>query len=371
MPSFSIYVDHIIKEIEYRHHSLKEHTISSLYFGGGTPSLLPTPLIEKIISHLQLYFSFEQNCELSLEINPGTLSSQKIRDLVSLGINRFSLGVQTFNDSLLKFYRREHSSLQSIKDLELFFSLGISFSADILFALKDQTLSLVEQDLSTLLSFQPKHISCYLLTLPKNHRLKKTQAPENTQIKMFELVSSKLKAQGYDHYEISNFAKSSYFSKHNLAYWTDQSYWGLGLSAHSYLKISDKNKIKRIRFWNPKTIKSYFKQVSQIPPRTSSFNFPYSFLPQNQKEFLAPHEALTDFCYTRLRTRWGISKAELTQNFSQLWTQLVIHKLHELEAKTSWIKKIQKDRWVLDPTSYVFCNLVFQELTFLKEDLLS
>lgn len=358
LPSPTIYTNWIKQEISHRHHGIEDRNLRSIYFGGGTPSLIPPKEITSIIDYLKKYFSFHPDIEISIEINPGTLTENSLFLYQSAGVNRFSVGVQTFRDDLLKFFNREHSSNHTKKTLNLLKKNKVTFSTDLLFALNNQSTDDLQKDLDTLMSYSPHHISAYYLTLPAHHVLQKNRPTERIQLQMFQQIEHCLKAAGFDHYEISNFARDGFYSKHNLAYWLDKNYWGLGLSAHSFLKI----KGQRVRFWNPKSLNLYSKQVTQ-----KSLPSPFSCLPNGQKEVLALHEAVTDFCHTALRTRWGIQTEKLKTLFGNKVYQLVLQKLKNLQAK-EWIQKAG-NRWRLSFPSWLISNHIFREMTFLKEEL--
>ena len=358
LPTPEIYTGWVKREIDNRHKGIKDQTLISIYFGGGTPSLIPAQEITAIIEHLKQYFFFHPDIEISIEINPGTLTEESLHTYILGGINRFSVGVQTFRDDLLKFYNREHSSQQTKNTLNLLKKNKTIFSGDILFALNAQSKEDLQKDLDQLLLYNPQHISTYYLTLPAHHRLQKNRPSESIQLQMFRQIESLLKKKGFDHYEISNFARKGFYSKHNLAYWSDSNYWGLGLSSHSFLK----HETQRVRFWNPKNLKLYSKQVEQV-----SEPLPFSTLPAEQKEILALHEAVTDFCHTALRTCWGIQEEKLKNTFGKTVQYSILKKLQTLQKK-QWIKK-EGENWKLPFSSWLISNQIFTEMTFLKEDL--
>lgn len=357
LPPPKVYTNWIKQEIDNRHQGIKDRNLRSIYFGGGTPSLVPAKEIVSIIKHLKKYFLFHPNIEISIEINPGTLTEKSLYLYQLAGVNRFSVGVQTFRDDLLKLFNREHSSKQTRNTLNLLMKNKMVFSTDLLFALNNQTSEDLQKDLDLLLSYHPHHISTYYLTLPAHHVLQKNRPPEQIQLQMFQQIKNILKQSGFDHYEISNFARDGFHSRHNFTYWSDKNYWGLGLSAHSFLKINN----QRVRFWNPKNLNLYSKQVEQI-----SSPFPFSFLPNKQKEVLTLHEAVTDFCHTALRTRWGIQTEKLRAAFGDKIYESVLQRLKTLQKK-QWTQKVG-NRWILPFSSWLISNHIFREMTFLKEE---
>ncbi len=358
LPPSEIYVQWLKKEIDNRHESFEDRNVRSIYLGGGTPSILPPKLIVSVINHLKKIFDFHPNKEITIEINPGTINQKSLDTYQEGGINRFSLGVQTFRDDILQLFNREHSSEQTKKSLELLAKNKVSFSTDLLFALNHQNLEDLKNDLNTLLHYKPQHISSYYLDLPANHILQKNRPAEDVQIKMFQLINERLINQGFKKYEISSFAIPKFESRHNLAYWLDRNYWGIGLSAHSFFKKAK----QRVRFWNPKSLKLYRDQIEVKSPKS-----PFACLPAEQKEFLKLHEALTDFCHTGLRTIWGLHEAKLKKIFGENVANLALQRLYQLE-KRKWIRKKGK-RWKLKLYSHIFSNEIFKEMTFLDEDI--
>ena len=353
MPPPELYINWVKTEINNRHKGINNKNLKSIYFGGGTPSLISPHLLTCLIDQLNRLFHFHPNIEINIEINPGTITKEKLKDYMSAGVNRFSVGVQTFRDDILKLFHREHSSAETKQTLKLLNKNNVIFSTDILFALNYQSLKDLNTDLDIVLSYQPHHISTYYMTLPPHHILQKNRPKEDTQIKMFQLIESKLTSHNFIKYEISNFAKPGFTSKHNIAYWRDRPYWGIGLSAHSFLKINS----QRVRFWNPKNLKMYYQQIQK-----KGIPFPFSNMPKSQKEFLTVNEALTDYCHTALRTRWGIQQEQLKTRFGPMAFKNTLEKLKPLEEK----KQIKKEgkRWIIKPEWHPMSNEIFREMTF-------
>jgi len=358
LPLPEVYTSWVKQEIKFRHQGLKAKNISSIYFGGGTPSIIPAKEIVSLIKYLNKYFLFDPDIEISIEINPGTLTKSSLDIYKSGGVNRFSVGVQTFREDLLKLFNREHKAKHTKNTLSLLEKSNTIFSTDLLFALNHQSIKDLKKDIDTLLHYNPHHISTYYLTLPQKHILQKNRPEESVQVKMFEQIAFYLNEAHFTHYEISNFARNHHYSKHNLSYWSDKNYWGLGLSSHSFLKINN----KRVRFWNPKSLSIYSKQVDK-----KARLWPFSTLPKDQIEELSPHEAVSDFCHTALRTRWGIDQEKLQDTFGPKISKKVLSRLKKLREK-KWIHK-KGSSWSLFPSSYLISNAVFREMTFLKEDL--
>lgn len=359
------YVQLLFEEIRQKHqyHKAEAHkTLDTLYFGGGTPSLIPAPLIVSIIKELGRYgFTTGPQTEITLEINPVTVSEEKLKIYLDHGINRFSVGAQTFDDRLLKMVHREHSSQQTLETLDLLRKYNLNFSFDILFALPSQTFEGLERDVDIALQQGAKHLSPYCLTVPDGHPLSKGRPLEDTQVEMFEVIARKLTNAGFQQYEISNFALPGYESRHNMLYWIDEPYWSLGLSAHSFSKESPWG----TRYWNHNSIGEYQKQIEQF--RGQTFSSPTAQLLDSQVEVLELHQALTDYCHTSMRLMRGLNEAALRAKFPEKTSNQVLQIL-ETQAGRGLVQK-NGDNWALTPHGIVLSNRVFQELTFLLEDL--
>lgn len=356
------YVELLFKEIRQKHRYYSPQSLDTIYFGGGTPSLIPAPLIVSIIKELGRFgFTTRPNTEITIEINPATVDEEKLKIYLDHGINRFSVGAQTFDDRLLKMVHREHSARQTLETLDLLRAYGLNFSFDILFALPSQTVAGLHNDVRIAMDQGAKHISPYCLTVPDGHPLSKGRPLEDDQVDMFDIIASELTANGFKQYEISNFALPGQESRHNMLYWTDEPYWSLGLSAHSYSKES----LWGTRFWNHNSIGEYQKQI--LAQEGLEYLSPTQNLGQNQFEVLEQHQALTDFCHTSMRLMRGLNMTALKSKFSA-----PVHDQIEKSLKTlasAGLVSFGQGHWSLTSQGLVLSNKVFQELTFLAEDL--
>lgn len=356
------YVKLLVQEIRQKHGYYTPRSLDTLYFGGGTPSLIPAELIVAIIKELAHYgYTTRPDTEITIEINPATVSEDKLKIYRDHGINRFSVGAQSFDDRLLKMVHREHSAKQTLETLDLLRRHDLNFSFDILFALPSQTFEGLQNDVKIAMEQGAKHISPYCLTVPEGHPLSKGRPLEDVQVDMFELIASQLTSHGFKQYEISNFAIPGYESRHNLLYWIDEPYWSLGLSAHSYSKESPWG----TRYWNLSSIGEYQKQI--LSQEGQQFTSPTAQLPPEQFEVLEPHQALTDFCHTSLRLLRGLNERQLQEKFTASIYHQVLALLAPLRER-GWLQ-YDNEHWSLTPEGLVLSNRVFQELTFLKEDL--
>lgn len=323
-------------------------TVDTVYFGGGTPSLLKPEQIHQILQWLRdVGFKFSEDCEVTIEINPATVNGQQMEELLRIGVNRFSLGLQTMKDEHLQFVKRKHSSDDTRETLKLIKSYGVNYSVDLLFALPYQTISELDRDLDQILELRPPHISPYCLTVNESHILSKLRPMDDVQLKMFDLIHRRLTEVGYDRYEISNYALPGKYSRHNSLYWDDQPYWGIGLSAHSYDPSEGE---WGTRFWNPRSIRDYEKQVGQT-------------LPKSQQEALTPWESLTDFCHISLRRSQGLCTTGLTKKFGSAALSLVKGPLEQFKSDGLLIE-VSPTRWVLTDDGIKVSNQVFLGLTW-------
>ncbi len=352
------YVPHVLNEIRLRRKFWPQTEIRTLYFGGGTPSLIAPELIVAIKDELaNSGFRFLPDAELTLEINPATLDEKKLNAYMEAGFNRFSVGAQTFNERLLKSCGRKHDAKDTHETLRLLGKYNLNYSFDLLFALPGQTKEDLDQDLAIVSKYAPPHLSAYCLTVPEGHPMAKGRAPEDEQVTMFANIERELKKVDLLKYEISNFARPGFASRHNGVYWNDQSYWGLGLSSHSYNAADGQF---GLRFWNPKTLPAYEKQSGATG---TGFQ---STLPADQWEQLQQHEAMTDFSHMHLRTMAGLPEDALQNKFSARAVRAIKSRL-ELLKISGWVE-FSQGHWRLTSEGQLISNKVFEELTFLSGD---
>jgi len=365
------YVDLLKQEISARALAVGPRLCDTIYFGGGTPSLLEPELIVSVIDELANHgFEVRKDAELTIEIDPGTVTEKKLDQLIAAGFNRFSVGAQSFSDRLLKLAGRKHSSKDTLSLLLLMNKKNLNYSFDLLFSLPTQSLDDLKVDLEKVLQFDPSHLSAYCLNVAENHPMNQMRPTDAVQVEMFAEIELRLALQNILRYEISNFAKPGFESKHNLLYWRDHEYWGLGVSAHSYLKSGRWG----ARFSNPKRIQPYEKQVSEWTSRLNNNltgqNFTWDFardLAGQDFEALEMHQALTDFCHTSLRLSRGLSQKATQHKFSLAVWQEVETRLSDLKERG--LVDHKDDLWALSNTGKLLANLVFEKLTFNVQEL--
>lgn len=233
-----------IKELDYYHHLVPNRKIRSVFFGGGTPSLLKAELISRLLEHIAKLWSFENNPEISLEANPNSEYPDIFAKLRQAGINRLSLGVQALSDADLHFLGRTHNLKQALHSIDEVLKTFNNHSADFIYTRPEQTIKDWEQELDLITGLGFKHLSPYQLTIEEGtvFAAKHVKIPdEEAAAEMYRFTINYLRAKGYPRYEVSNFAASEFESKHNKCYWLGDDYIGIGESAHGRLKIGGRH----------------------------------------------------------------------------------------------------------------------------------
>ncbi len=260
-----VYLDSLIREINLYGSTLagEDKTISSVFFGGGTPTTLPPASFKKVLDQVRSSFSLTAGCEITAEANPGTVDSAGLDRLLEAGVNRLSIGVQSFNDSLLGVLGRVHSAAQAVEAVRLARKAGFdNLNLDLIFGIPGQSLHGWQETLDKAVELAPEHIAAYGLQLEEGTPLARAAScgeicacPEEDEIIMYRSAVESLTAQGYQHYEISNFARPGRTCAHNLVYWLNRPYLGLGPAAHSF--------IGGYRFSNCASLERYSDRLSR------------------------------------------------------------------------------------------------------------
>jgi len=248
------------KELDYFASQLKGRQLKTIFFGGGTPSLMPLNLVERILNKAASIWAFAPNIEISLEANPTSFESQKFRDFKYLGINRLSIGIQALNDADLKFLGREHSAFEAKETIKNAAKIFDNYSFDLIYARPKQALKSWESELAEAIKLAPHHLSLYQLTIEKGtafysmFKSKKFEMPdENLAADFYDLTNEITAKASLELYEISNYARANKECAHNLAYWKSQDYLGIGAGAHSRVYLDDdKNRSKIMNWHDPK-----------------------------------------------------------------------------------------------------------------------
>ncbi len=314
-------------ELEMRQTYLKNKTINTIYFGGGTPSILSKSEIKFILDSIYNIYKIKENAEITLECNPDDLTENKLIALKEVGINRLSIGVQSFDDEDLKFMNRSHNATQSENCLKLAQQVGFNnITIDLIYGLPNQNLADWEKNLKKMFAFNIPHFSAYALTVENKTPLKylverKQIIPLNEKkvLEQFNTLMDMAAENGFVHYEISNFGKQGCFSKHNTAYWQSKHYLGIGPSAHSYNGKS--------RSWNVSANKQY---IQKILDRVEGVH----------QEILSKNQQYNEYIFTSLRTIWGANSETINVQFGIKFQSHFLKEVKKWESKKD-IKKTE------------------------------
>ena len=291
----------LAKEIHLRKDESSEETIETIYFGGGTPSVLTSAEINFLIDAVYQNYKVVEKPEITLEANPDDLSEERILELSKSKINRLSIGIQSFYEDDLKMMNRAHNSAEAKRCLEFATQYFDNISLDLIYGIPGMSNEKWKQNIETALSFGIPHISSYALTVEPKTALNKliqtgkiTAPNDEAAQEHFAILVETLESKGFVHYELSNFAKENYFSKNNSAYWLGKKYIGIGPSAHSYNGIA--------RSWNVANNPIYLKSIQEDK------------LP-NETEILSVTDRYNEYIMTGLRTIWGVSFDRVEKEF--------------------------------------------------------
>jgi oxygen-independent coproporphyrinogen-3 oxidase len=300
-------LDCLIKEIELRKSELNNDIIETIYFGGGTPSILSTQEINRLIEAVYSNFKVVDNPEITLEANPDDLSEEKIIELSKSKINRLSIGVQSFFEHDLKLMNRAHNSDEAIKCLQIATQYFSNISVDLIYGIPDCTNEQWLANIQTTLSFGVPHISSYALTVePKTalaNFIKKgiiKNVDDDKAEEQFVILTEELSKADFIHYELSNFGKEGFFSKNNSGYWLGKSYLGIGPAAHSFNG--------KQRSWNVQNNAIYIKKINQNELAV-------------QRETLTVTDRYNEYVMTGLRTIWGVSLSKIEREFGDNYSK--------------------------------------------------
>lgn len=335
------YVNALVDEIRSRAEEFKGHAVETIYLGGGTPSLFSPSSISKILDEVTGHFTVTDDAEITIEANPNTVDHKKLSAFHALGINRLSLGVQSFNDDLLKVLGRIHTAPEAIVVFDQARAVGFeNIGIDLIFGIPFQTIEDLGADLHQAITLHPEHISAYQLHLEEGTPLYQGVArgelvlpSEELQAEMFETAWAKLGEVGYEHYEVSNFALPGFGSRHNQRYWEGQEYLGIGAGAHSFLKSG----------WGT---------------RWSNINDPLLYMERSEKtefeESLKKEEAIEEAIFLGLRRKEGIDIKRFEERFGLT--------LHPHLPPLQGLVKEEAGHLMLTPQGLLLSNEVFVRL---------
>jgi len=341
------YVDRLVEEIIQRSATNPGTKLDTLYLGGGTPSLLTEQHLDRMVSALLRFHSFREEPEWTIECNPDDLDQKRLSYLRSIGFNRLSIGIQSFNEQDLELMRRSHSARQAAASVQAAASSGFrNISIDLIYGIPGQSVEQWEENIEKALRLPVSHISAYHLTFEPgtvfDHWRKKGRllpVHEEESVQQYNILRKKLLPAGFEHYELSNFGLAGYRSEHNMIYWSGKPYLGFGPSAHSYDGVS--------RSWNFSSLKGYLEGIAG--GRAIS-----------ETEHLSTKEHYHDYLITSLRTRWGCDPKHLEKKFG-----LTYREYFETKARSyleAGILYYTEGRIVINPERWLIADHILREL---------
>ncbi len=342
------------RELEFFAAKISPRKVTTIFFGGGTPSLMPIFLVEGILKKIAQLWQLDENCEISLEANPTSSEAAKFKALRDIGINRLSMGIQALNDEDLKFLGREHSSKEAIATIEIAAKIFDNFSFDLIYARPKQSLQAWQDELSRAISFGTKHLSLYQLTIEKGTKFfsqfarKEFEMPdENLAAEFYEMTNQITKSAGLELYEISNYAKKNYECRHNLVYWQGGDYLGIGAGAHS--RIYFEGEVERSAITALHDPMSWLKKAEESGAGIQKI------------EKISAEELLEELILMGLRLSDGISNEIFQTHFNKKLTEIFNFKKLEVLAQQGLIE-VSENQIKITDSSRLLTNLVIQKV---------
>lgn len=351
------FVDALKREIIARKDYLHDEKVETIYFGGGTPSLLPIKCVEEILVILHKNFNISSSPEMTLEINPDTVEKNQLFQLKKLGVNRMSVGIQSFHDDDLKYLGRRHDSKHALQIIDDLKSVGFDkLTLDLIYGIPTLTEEKWNKNLDIFFDTEISHLSAYALTVePKTILGQKIEkeilqnVDEETIIRHYEILIERTKENAFEHYEISNFAKEGYRSQHNSIYWNDIKYLGLGPSAHSYDGSS--------RQWNVANLTQYidadFDADFDADYDTDSGLY-------FEKEILTKDDKFNEYVMTSLRTSWGCNVKKITTDYGISYANHFLKNIKKYLDSGVMINR--DDNFILTDKGMLFADGIAAEL---------
>lgn len=349
----SAFIDALLKEASLRKEYLENETVSTIYLGGGTPSVFSIKDLGTILNHINKLFRVAADCEITIELNPDDVQSSYLNGLKNHNINRISLGIQSWRDSDLKMLNRRHDSVQAVAALKETLNAGFkNVTIDLIYGIPGMSLKEWESNLDFSFSFDIRHLSAYHLTFEPGTVFGKmlekgdiSEIDENESGAQFNLLIEKAESAGFIQYEISNFGKPGYFSIHNSNYWKQVSYLGLGPSAHSFNGYT--------RQWNVRDLKGYIKSVDGGKPFFES-------------EELDIKKRFNEYIMTSLRTMWGIDLEYIEEMFEKEGYDYVVNLSGKF--RNYGLMKQEKNSLVLTNQGKLISDNIISEFMMPGED---
>ncbi len=334
------YVAALVRELELALPQIWGRKVYTVFFGGGTPSLLSGAAIAEIVRNVRMLLPLDLNAEITLEANPGTVEADKFAAFRDAGVNRLSMGIQSFNDTHLQALGRIHTADEARRAIEIARQHFDNFNLDLMYALPDQTLEQALQDVKDALSFAPDHLSCYHLTLEPNtlfHRNPPSLPDDDASSEMQQHIEELLAGHGYEHYETSAFAQAGRRAKHNLNYWKFGDYLGIGAGAHSKLSFPDKI-VRQVRYKQPQ---AYLQQTAKDAPIQSEHEVPRDEL---AFEFMLNALRLNEgFDATLFNERTSLSLLSIQRELNEAQQRGLLFRDHQRIAPTPMGQRFLND----------------------------
>ena len=350
------YVSALKKEIINRKSYLGDDVVKTIYFGGGTPSLLPIKYVEEILELLHENYNIISNPEVTLEINPDTIDKDKMMSLKRLGVNRMSVGIQSFNDDDLRYLGRCHDSRHALQVLDDLSSVGFDrITLDLIYGMPTLTEEKWNHNLDIFFSTGISHLSAYALTVePKTilgQKIEKEELQEVSEedtIRHYNILVERTKENGFEHYEISNFAKEGCRSQHNSIYWQDVKYLGLGPSAHSYDGDS--------RQWNVSNLTKYIQFVNSDTDLDTDTDMGRYY----EREILSKEDKYNEYVMTSLRTSWGCNVDKIERDYGKSYAHNFLENIKKY--LDSGIMLMKNNNFILTDEGMLFADGIAADL---------
>ena len=350
------YVLALKKEIINRKSYLGDDVVKTIYFGGGTPSLLPVKYVDEILELLHKNYNIISNPEVTLEINPDTIDKDKMLELKHLGVNRMSVGIQSFNDDDLRYLGRRHDSRHALQVLDDLSSVGFDrITLDLIYGMPTLTEEKWNHNLDIFFSTGISHLSAYALTVePKTilgQKIEKEELQEVSEedtIRHYNILVERTKENGFEHYEISNFAKEGCRSQHNSIYWQDVKYLGLGPSAHSYDGDS--------RQWNVSNLTKYIQFVNADIGTDADTDMGRYY----EREILSKEDKFNEYVMTSLRTSWGCNVEKIERDYGKSYAHNFLKNIKKY--LDSGIMLMKDNNFILTDEGMLFADGIAADL---------
>ena len=344
------------QELEYFASKIKQREVVSIFFGGGTPSLMPNFLLAGILEKIAKLFIVKKDCEITLEANPSSSESEKFKQFKKLGINRLSIGIQALNDDDLKFLGRKHCAKEAINAINLAQENFENFSFDLIYARPKQTILDWSKELKKAIEFSTKHLSLYQLTIEKGtqffsdfNKQKFIMPDENLASEFYEITNQIMAENGFDIYEVSNYAQKNYQSQHNLAYWRSDEYIGIGAGAHSRICFEsdeDNQRTAIMMIHNPEKWLEKVKE-NQVGIQTS--------------QIVENSELIAEIILMGLRLKEGIMIKKIEEIIGKKFNKIFdLEKLKKLQDQNFLI--IDEEKIVIPQNQWLVMNSIISKV---------